>query len=387
MDFEPQGMDDTNAAIIQHVGYDFIGGVAAIEGPPGTGKTYTLARIIQAMRCRDLKVAATAPSHRVLKSMESELVELGVETYRICPKKKTTLKGGLKSGCGVVLGTTHQFCKPEARGQFHMLCVDEAGQLPCADVLASIPAATDGLLLAGDAKQLPHIALCKHRGYADRSALAHAVASIPVGSSMMLTETRRMCPAIAAFISENFYDGKLQCSRAVKLGQQVVTGSKRFSGSGIRTVCCEDTGSAPTSSSNKRSRAQRDAIIEVVDELLSDGVKKTSSAVGATPEQVRPEDILIVAPYNAQVSSIQAGLKEKGARYLVEVGTVNKLQGRESTIVIFSMTSTQDFAAEDWRVNVAISRAKTLAIVVACKEGLEMLNAKFELHKHAKGGA
>ena len=126
----------------------------------------------------------------------------------------------------------------------------------------------------------------------------------------------------------------------------------------------------------------------MVDELLSDGVQKTSSAVGATPEQVQPKDILIVAPYNAQVSSIQAGLKEKGAGYhLVEVGTVNKLQGRESTIVIFSMTSTQDFAAEDWRVNVAMSRAKTLAIVVACKEGLEMLNDNFNLHTHAKGDA
>ena len=183
VDFEPQGMDDTNATI-QRVGYDFIGGVAAIEGPPGTGKTYTLARIIQAMRCRDLKVAATAPSHQVLKSMESELGELGVETYRICPKKKTTLKGGLKSGCGVVLGTTHQFCKPEARSQFHMLCVDEAGQLPL------------GRLPPG---QLPLSRLDASSGGADTSVGGNAASGAAAGDSNTgvgcISETIARCPA------------------------------------------------------------------------------------------------------------------------------------------------------------------------------------------------
>ena len=363
--------EDIDLAVHRY-GTEFVRGIAAIEGPPGTGKTYTLARIVQAMRSRGLTVAVTAPSHRVLQSMESTLEAFSVDTYRISPQTKTTLKRGLKAGA-VVLGTTHQFCKPEARHQFDFLLVDEAGQLSFADVLASAHASKDGLLLAGDTKQLPHIARCIHGGYADQSGLEQAVGSIPAGSSMMLTETRRMCPPITAFVSKNFYSGKLRCNSSLKLGRQLVIGSNRFSGNGIRTVIC-DVADAPT-----QSQVQRDVVVSIVHELLDDVAHANSEG---TLQKVRAQDVLIITPYNAQVNSIKQLLKTNGT-HGVEVGTVNKLQGREAAIVIFSMSSTQDFAAEAWRVNVAVSRAKTLAIVVACKEGHEILKAKYKLHKYS----
>jgi uncharacterized protein len=79
------------------------------------------------------------------------------------------------------------------------------------------------------------------------------------------------------------------------------------------------------------------------------------------------DDVLIVAPYNAQVACLRERLPANA-----RVGTVDKFQGQEAPVVIYSMaTSSADemprsleFLYEPNRLNVAISRAKCLAILV-----------------------
>ena len=86
-------------------------------------------------------------------------------------------------------------------------------------------------------------------------------------------------------------------------------------------------------------------------------------------------NILVVAPYNLQVNALKAGLPE-GAR----VGTVDKFQGQEAEVVIVNLTTSSpddlprhvDFFYSKNRLNVAISRARTLAIVLANPRLLEL---------------
>ena len=87
--------------------------------------------------------------------------------------------------------------------------------------------------------------------------------------------------------------------------------------------------------------------------------------------KVRPlttDDILVVAPYNAQV----AALTEAVPALTDRIGTVDRFQGQEAPIVIYSMTSSSadeaprgmEFLYDEHRFNVATSRAKALCVLV-----------------------
>jgi len=93
--------------------------------------------------------------------------------------------------------------------------------------------------------------------------------------------------------------------------------------------------------------------------------------------RVRPigvDDILVVSPYNMQVNSLRTRLPE-GAR----VGTVDKFQGQEAAIVLVSMAISSgddlprqiEFLYSRNRLNVAISRARCLTVIVASPRLLE----------------
>ena len=89
---------------------------------------------------------------------------------------------------------------------------------------------------------------------------------------------------------------------------------------------------------------------------------------GPSTRRIALEDILVVAPYNAQVELLRERLPT-GAR----IGTVDKFQGQEAPVTIYSMASSSpedaprgmDFLYSRNRLNVAVSRAQGLAIVVA----------------------
>ena len=105
-------------------------------------------------------------------------------------------------------------------------------------------------------------------------------------------------------------------------------------------------------------------IHEIVKELLD------SKKLGYLNEQITEKDILIISPFNHQTRSLQDKLG-----YKFQIGTVDKFQGREAPIVIISMASSDiessprgaEFLFEKNRLNVAITRAKSLAIIVGSK--------------------
>ena len=241
-----------------------------------------------------------------------------------------------------------------------VLFVDEAGQMALANVLALSPAATS-IVLLGDPQQLDQPQRGLHPLGAEVSALGHLLnghATIAADQGVFLTETRRLHPDVCAFTSELFYEGRLT-SRPENAIQRLNAGDP-LGGTGLRYAPVEHTGN------QNESQEEAERVAAFVDGLLRTGATWTDKN-GETNE-LGIRDILIVAPYNAQVLALAERLPA-GAR----VGTVDKFQGQEAVIVFYSMaTSTPEDAPRGMeflyslnRLNVAVSRARCVAVIVA----------------------
>lgn len=240
-----------------------------------------------------------------------------------------------------------------------VLFVDEAAQMSLANVLAVSQAAPQVILL-GDPQQLDQPMQGSHPDGTGVSALHHILAgrqTIVPDQGLFLEATWRMHPAITAFNSELFYDSKLHA--VLKCAQQNLTSTGVFLGTGLRYVPVSHTGNQSS------SIEEAEAVARIVTSLLSSRTQWTDRD-GKTKE-LELSNIIIIAPYNAQVFEVQQRIP--GAH----VGTVDKFQGQEAAIAIYSLATSSyadaprgmEFLYSANRLNVAISRAKCLAIMVA----------------------
>ena len=242
-----------------------------------------------------------------------------------------------------------------------VLFVDEAGQMSLANVVASSQAASSVVLL-GDPQQLDQPQQGSHPEGADVSALEHMLdnhKTIPLGHGIFLSETWRLAPAICKFTSEVFYEGRL--SAHAGLERQVLTGMTAFEGAGLWVAPVQHDGN------QNSSIEEAEEVERIVASLLQPASQWIDSE--GMERAMTPEDILIVAPYNSQVALIEELLGSNGVR----VGTVDKFQGQEAPVVIYSMTTSSpedaphgmEFLYSLNRLNVATSRARCACILVA----------------------
>jgi uncharacterized protein len=199
------------------------------------------------------------------------------------------------------------------------------------------------------------------------AALVHLLGSrqtIAEEAGLFLDESWRLHPRICAFTSELFYEGRLRSRPGLE--NQALGGDTPFAGSGLFYVPVEHSGNQAS------SPEEAEAVVRIVEGLLSPAVRWT--AADGKVRSLGPSDILVVAPYNAQVAAI-ARLVPAGVR----VGTVDKFQGQEAAVVVYSMTSSSaqdaprgmDFLYNPNRLNVATSRARGACILVATRRALE----------------
>jgi predicted RecB family nuclease len=357
-----------------------------IQGPPGSGKTFTGARMICALVAAGRRVGVTATSHKVIRNLldavNREAAALGQRVR--CGRKVTEVDedqtpeicefddnrdalAALTTGMIDVLGgTAWLWSLEDAEAAVDVLFVDEAGQMSLANVLAVSPAARN-LVLLGDPQQLEQPQKGSHPDGVDVSALDHVLGghqTMPPERGLFLPVTWRLAPAISVFTSELFYESKLDSRDGLECQRLIGTG--RFDGAGLFVVDVAHDGC------RNASDEEVDVVHGIVQELLTSGVECVElDLVTGAPRAARrltADDILIVAPYNAQVSRLQERLG--GA---MRVGTVDKFQGQEAPVVIYSMTTSRpedaphglEFLFSLNRLNVATSRAKCTAIVVA----------------------
>lgn len=351
----------------------------AVQGPPGAGKTYTGARMIVAALAAGQRVAVAATSHKAIHNLVA-CVEKVAHTEGVhlngVHKHSTTGEGSeylselglVESATGnsemadpdrnLVSGTPWLFSRPEHEQGFDLLVVDEAGQMSLADAVA-IGTCARSIVLLGDQQQLAQVSQGTHPEGADRSVLQHVIGEhdrIEPERGLFLGTTWRMQPDICAFISERFYEGGLHSTEGC--GPQRVDAGGALTGAGLGLLEVEHQGRSQYAP--EEARAIADACAELLDgataTLREDGTRALTAA-----------DILVVAPYNLAVREISALVPEG-----VRVGTVDRFQGQEAPVVFYAMTSSSgadaprglDFLFEPNRLNVAISRAQCLAVLV-----------------------
>ena len=364
------------------LGFDLDQGLLPIQGPPGTGKTFTGAHMVLALWKAGKKVGVSAVSHEAIRTLLSKVCELadeqGLEDF-VCLQRSDRKDGypeaihtvedkraadlfvhGTYSLLG---GTSWLWAKPEFRASVDVLFIDEAGQMSLADVLA-LSAAARSLVLLGDPRQLEQPQQASHPPGSQASALEHLLGdarTIPPDRGLFLHQTRRLHPQICAFTAEAFYDKRL--TSAPGLERQALraapgSAAQRFGDAGLAYVPVEHDGN------QARAQEEVEAVAAIVAALTSGDVVWCDKTGAEAP--LTRADLMVVAPYNAQVTALAAALRD------VRVGTVDKFQGQEAPVVIVSLTTSapedaprgMDFLYSSNRLNVATSRARALCILV-----------------------
>jgi uncharacterized protein len=358
------------ADAVVRVGRSLRGEVLAVQGPPGTGKTYAAAQLVRALLDAGLRVGVTALSHAVIRHVLDKVDRPAMHKVSELPEelpaghvRLTTdneeARAALQDGEVQLLGgTAWLWAREEMRESVDVLVIDEAGQFSLANAVAVAPAAKS-LVLLGDPQQLTQPSQATHPYGAGVSALEHLIGehdTVPADRGIFLGTTWRMHPEVTAFVSELSYEGRLHA----QLGRerQAIGGEGPLSGSGLRWAPVEHVGCSAAS----------DEEAAVVADLVKDLLSRSWTDVEGVTHPMTEDDVLVVAPFNAHVARLQAALPDG-----IRVGTVDRFQGREAPVVIYSMASSTaadaprgvGFLYDLHRFNVAISRAKALGIVVA----------------------
>lgn len=357
------------------------GGVLPVQGPPGAGKTTQGAKAILALAAAGKRVGITAVSHKVIDNLlvavrKADSASSQPQRLRLVHKDeerdgvdgiefaKTTREALGRIAPGTIVGgTAWLWADADAIGRLDVLVIDEAGQMALAQALAAARAARN-LVLLGDPQQLEQPTRGAHEDGADVAALVHLLgptqATLRAEQGLFLDRTYRLHPTVCTFTSEAYYEGRLLPNPGLE--RQRVGGATPLAGSGLFLVEVTHQGN------QAQAREEVDAVVAIARSLLQPGTTWTNADGQTRP--LEPNDILVVAPYNAQVSALRRALADI---CIARVGTVDKFQGQEAPVVIYSCTSSSPedaprgmaFLYDPHRFNVATSRARSTVIVVA----------------------
>ena len=355
----------------------------AVQGPPGSGKTFLGSHVIASLVAAGWRVGVVAQSHAVVENMLAAVVERGLfPAERVAKLAGTSQRpdfpwaewsratvqqrcAGGANGEGFVFGgTAWNFSNASLfeQASLDLLVVDEAGQFSLANTLAVARSARN-LLLLGDPQQLPQVSSAPHPYPVDISTLSWLSGDAPTVDERFgyfLPVSWRMHPQLCAPVSRLSYGGRLASAPAAALrhlegrepGLQVVPVSHRRC-----TV---------------RSEVEAAEVVRLAQEFVGARWDAGDGAVRA----LTGDDIVVVAAYNAQVDTVVQHLERAGLRdaqgHGVRVGTVDKFQGQQAPVTVVSLAASNagasgrgaEFLLSPNRLNVAISRGQWCSVLV-----------------------
>ena len=355
-----------------------------IQGPPGAGKTHISGHLIVELMRQGKKVGVAANSHKAIHNLLAKIEQVAKEqSFNFTGVKKssgeeTSYDGtfisneskteNINLNAQLIAGTAWLFSNPRFEQHLDYLFIDEAGQVSVANVVAMGTSAKN-IVLVGDQMQLGQPIQGVHPGEAGSSILEFLLgdnATIPPERGIFLNNTHRLHPNICSFISDAFYDSRLKPD-AGNIKRKLIFDDtiNNFPCDGINLIPVEHTGCS------QKSVEEGKIIKNEYQKLLTQKFQNKDASI----RDLTTDDILVVTPYNVQVNYLSSILPE-GAR----VGTVDKFQGQEAPIVLFSMVTSSaedlprniEFLYSKNRLNVAISRAQCLAIAVVNPKLLEI---------------
>jgi len=398
--------EQADPAIIQVMNLE--NNVLPIQGPPGTGKSHTAAQMIISLIKAGKKIGITALGHKVITGLLEKVSTAATKeklNIRIVQKVRdltgmnnpnwieTTddnrlVRDSIQKGFHIAAGTSFMWARQEFFESVDFLFVDEAGQLSLIDTLA-LSHAGKNLVLIGDPQQLKQPQKGSHPEGTEVSALEHILQeqkTISKDQGLFLETTWRMHPAIDDYISELFYDGRLHTKP--ETANQRLEGSPSYQEPGLYVELVNHEGN------QNSSEEEVEKVVSIVDGLLGGNVYWID--VNKQKHELSSHHIKIISPYNAQVEMLIDRLPG------IQIGTVDKFQGQEAPVIIFSMaTSTPEDAPRGMeflyslnRFNVAVSRARAIFILVAstslfepdCKstQQMQLANSLCRLREMAK---
>ena len=357
-----------------------------VQGPPGAGKTYTGSHVIVALLRKGCRVGVSSNSHKAVNNLLHGVEKVAKEQHFSFIGAKKSTAGNSDScldgefiedvftnkeiwesldsaeGFQLVAGTAWLFADDGMDQRLDYIFVDEAGQVALANLVAMGTSARN-IVLLGDQMQLGQPIQGIHPGRSGESSLEYllnGVATIPADRGIFLGTTWRMHPDVCRFISDAVYDGRLEPepNNAKQSLLLSVDAHPALKPTGLRYIPIEHE------ACSQRSQEEADLVLQLVKSLLKQRFRDKQGK----DHPMTLNDILVVAPYNMQVNLLKQVLP-MGAR----VGTVDKFQGQEAEAVIVSMATSSaeylprhiEFLYSKNRLNVAISRAKCLAIFIA----------------------
>jgi len=362
-----------------------------IQGPPGSGKTYCASHIIVELIKAGKKLGVASNSHKAINNLLTAIEEQqrqyreGAEPLFRGIKKSTagrpdsffegkfvtnfTDNKDIDLSADLIAGTAWLFAREELDQKLDYLFVDEAGQVSLANLLA-MGLSTRNIVLIGDQMQLAQPIKGVHPGESGQSVLEYLLqgeSTITPDRGIFLPTTWRMHEDVCRFISDVVYEGRLE-PRPENQNQRLILNEgahTALSPTGIRFVPVDHTGCS------QKSVEEAEVVKGIYESLLRQQYQDREGNVHAIQES----GILVVSPYNMQVNHLQSILPA-GAR----VGTVDKFQGQQAEAVLISMTTSSgedlprniEFLYSKNRLNVAISRARSLAVILASPKLLEI---------------
>jgi uncharacterized protein len=388
----PKGLPQRNgesaveAAVRITKGMD--GDCLIIQGPPGTGKTYTAARVIGALLDEGKNVGIVSNGHKAIMNL---IRECGMtRELRGCkaggspddpiyrahknfvfvednPKAFKKFEGGL------VGGTAWLFTRLEWMDELDYLFIDEAGQVSLTNAIAMSRCARN-IVLMGDQMQLEQPTQGSHPGYSALSVLQyfllderHSIPERPVfhpvvapEAGLFLGTSRRMHQEICSVVSDLMYEGRLEADEACNIQRVHLPGD---GGHHINTEHGIVFSPVEHDGNTQSSQEEVNRVVDIYHELR--GRLYTDKSGNTRPLELK--DFLFISPYNAQVRALKAALGDDA-----NVGSVDKFQGQEAPICVLSMCCSYgeygsrglSFILDSNRINVAISRAQCLAVIV-----------------------
>ena len=391
---EPLQGERAELARIREVAAGLEGSYLFVQGPPGAGKTYTGAQLAIELIAGGKTVGVAANSHKaicnLLEEIEVEGEKAGApvrglkrssrpeqEFHRGDGDPDASMIGNSGSNAdfedpgelNLLAGTAWLWCREGMRGSVDYLIVDEAGQISLADAIA-MSVAAQNLILLGDPMQLAQVSQGTHPPGSGVSVLEHLLAdsgTIAPERGVFLEQTRRMHPDVCEFVSHAVYEDRLGAEPSC--GRQDLRAEGRLSGTGVRSIAVEHQGNT------RESPEEAEVIAKAIEALLGAELTDRNGELSALGQG----GFMVVTPYNAQVRRLREELDSRGL-VQVAVGTVDKFQGQEAEVVFFSMATSSgaeiprnvEFLYSRNRLNVAVSRARCMAVLIASPDLLRI---------------
>ncbi|WP_306052435.1 AAA domain-containing protein [Natronococcus wangiae] len=341
---------------------------ALIHGPPGTGKTYTIARAIRAMVERGERVLLSAFTNRavdnaleaLLEQLEDvvdddRIVRVGsesgvrddMEPYRLERSGDPEERVAELRNAQVVAATTATCGSRVMKEQsFDAALVDEAAQLTEPGTFAAINLA-DRFVLVGDHEQLPPVVRAENEL---TESLFERLVDLHPEAGVMLDRQYRMNQRIQAFASREFYDGKLRPAEP-EVAARTLDDLEGVTRAELPETLRDPVAFVDVEGDGGRYTDGEEAarIADLIDTYEAAGLERS--------------DIGVIAPFRAQVSEISSRVPED-----VAVDTVDRFQGSSKEVIVVSFTATGTLEGpifEDYRrINVALTRPKRALVLV-----------------------